>query len=115
MEETPSYYTDFLWLLGHVGVPAVIGLVVGIWIRSLIRAVLILIVLGVLTVAALWMFGVAEVDTATVDEAKAALPSLGNLARGAIGALKASPAAVIGLGIGIVIRERWRHRPRRQD
>lgn len=110
VEQTPEQFASLIWLLEHVGVPAAVGLLIGVVVRSLIKSVL---VLGLLFTGALFVMAKMghEVDTAQVEEqASSLLPTFKELTASGWRMLKSSPAAVIGLAVGFVMREKWRHK-----
>lgn len=99
-----------MWMLEHIGVPAALGLMVGVLVRSIIKTLLVLVLLGAVAVFYFSKTGGGSLDPEQVDQAQSILPTLSDLARGAFSALKSSPAAVIGLALGVVLREKWRRR-----
>lgn len=96
-------------VLSHVGVPAAIGLMIGVLVRSIIKTVIILTLVAVVATALFSKSG-ASVSEEQVEQASSIIPTLAELSRGAFSSLKSSPAAVVGLALGVVLREKWRHR-----
>jgi len=110
MAQAPETTVDIMWYLSHIGVPAAVGLLIGIFVRSIIRTVVVVAVIGVIAIIVLAKMGIATVDAEQAEKARGLLPTLADLAAGAWHTLKASPAALIGVILGIVLRESWRRR-----
>jgi uncharacterized membrane protein (Fun14 family) len=107
--ETPQQFESLMWLLEHVGLPAAIGLLVGVLVRSVIKSIFIL---GLLFAAALVVMAKMGVGlgSESAEQASSLLPGLKEMGAALWRTLRSSPAAVIGLALGVVSRERWRHK-----
>ncbi len=103
-----------MWLLTHVGVPLSVGMMIGVFVRSFLKAGAIMLVLAIVAFAIFSKMGITEVNEEQAEQATTLWPTVKQMTAGLWATLKTSPAAVVGLATGVVLKERWRHRGKKE-
>jgi len=104
-------YQEFMWLLSNIAVPFAIAVVIGLWVRIAARSFLRVLLTAGAIVGALYSLGIiSRASLAPLSTARYALPSLATLAEHLWRFATQFPSAVLGLCLGLVLREWWRNR-----
>ncbi len=111
MNDVPARFEHLIWVLVNMGVPTAIGLAAGVCVRSFLHSAVRWALAVSLVIWILWQCGVLPLDAQHLTTAWKSLPSRNQIARTAGELIHRYPAGLIGLAMGIVLREWWRCRP----
>lgn len=104
-------YQELMWLLSNIAVPFAISVVIGLWIRPAARSFIRVLLTAGAVVGALYTLGIiSRASLAPLTTARYALPSLATLAEHIWRFASQFPSAILGLCLGLLLRERWGNR-----